>query len=1024
MARVLSLVLLGIDKVSPALKHIDKNLDRIQSKMSKAALAGGLVAASGAATQLTAALLPVASAAGALPGAFAVAKAASLTTKVAFAGLGEAMSAVAEGDAKKLKEAMKDLSPNAQAVVKESAKIIGVFDDLKASVQQNAFAGIAPHMREVAGNLAPAVKTGMSGVAAEMNKAGKEALKFGATPVAKGLIKDIFSTTAGVIRNATGAVQPFLGAVAKLTQISLPFAKNLASIAINSIKMGSAFVQSERGANMLQGMIQRGIDRLLQLGRIVKNTVVGLVSMFRQVNVSGGSILDTIERLTAKFAAWGKSAEGQKATAEVMKTLVQTFQQMAQLAPLVLSPLIVLARIIGGLPEPVRSWATGLLAAAVVFGPLVSKVWALGAALVAGTKAIVAWNLGTKIGTAATKLWAGAVWLLNAAMRANPIGIVITIITALIGAIVLAYNKSETFRKIVDAAWAGIKNAVSAAWNGFIKPAFEAIKTWIVTELAPRFMWFHNNIVTPVWNGIKTVISVVWNVVKVIFEAYKFYITKVLAPVFTWIWKNIITPAWKGIEFIIKVVWGIIKIIFAAIKFYIEKVLAPVFTWIWRNIVTPVFNGIKTIITAVWNNGVKPIFENMKKGVQLVGKAFESAKNFIGRVWDKVRDLAMKPVRFVVDTVYTKGIKGVWDTVARFVGASPLPAAPRFATGGKINVGSGPKSDDVLVRASRNEYVVNAAATARNLPLIDFINRRGKNKSILKELGYAGDPGGVLPGFAEGGIIGWVKGFAAKAKDGFLDGAIKAAHAVFNPIKGLIDNTIGRVPIGRTIGGIPKKYMNDFVDWIASHKTKLEGGGSQKAVQAARSQIGVPYSWGGGGPGGPSYGFAQGAGIRGFDCSSLMQYAWYKATGKVMPRTTYTQWPWLNKVSSPAPGDLGFPHMGHVFMYSGKNRIIEAPYTGARVREVGARSAKWGRPPASFMRADDGMARLSPGLNAVYNGTGGMETLSNNPPIIVEKIELHFADDRNMREKGQEFAEGLRYYANQGGKLPAKLIGN
>lgn len=87
--------------------------------------------------------------------------------------------------------------------------------------------------------------------------------------------------------------------------------------------------------------------------------------------------------------------------------------------------------------------------------------------------------------------------------------------------------------------------------------------------------------------------------------------------------------------------------------------------------------------------------------------------------------------------------------------------------------------------------------------------------------------------------------------------------------------------------------------------------------------------------------------------SSLMQYGWYKATGKVIPRTTYSQYPWTRYTSSPKPGDLGFMNFSssrglpeHVVMKSDKpHRIIEAPHTGAYVREVAARPAHWGRPP-------------------------------------------------------------------------------
>lgn len=1040
MARTLALVLLGVDKLSKTLKNAEGGLEKLQSKMQRFDQAANVVGiAAGAA----------------FAGGFVKALDVSAGQAKMSAQLGlTARESKRVGDVagKVFAGAFGDSMETVNtAVVSVIQNIDGMRTASSSALQATTERAItlADVMGEDVTKVTSAVSTLMKTNLAPNAKAAFDVITR-ATQLGANKQQDLLDTLIEyptLFRNmglsaqqATGLMVQGLQAGARDSDKVADAIKEFSIRAVDGSKLTATGFEMiglnadtmaqkiGKGGKTAAGALQLTLEKLRGIKDPVLQSQAAVALFGTQAEDLGQALfalnLDTAGKQMSGFAgSTDKAAQtiGESAASRIesfKRTLVSTFVDVigTQVIPKITAFIDWMKRI-GVTPS-------GLLMVGGIFVGLAVAVKLATGALAIYRGIAAAASTISKIAAASTKLWTGAVWLLNAAMRANPIGIIITVIMALVAAIVLAYNKSETFRNIVNAAWEGIKNAVSVAWNNVIKPAFMAIKQWIVTELAPRFLWFHNNIVVPAWNGIKTIIGVVWNVVKVIFEAYKFYITKILAPIFIWIWKNIITPAWKGIEFIIKVVWGIIKIIFAAIKFYIEKVLAPVFTWIWRNIVTPVFNGIKTIISAVWNNGVKPIFENMKKGVQLVGKAFESAKNFIGRVWDKVRDLAMKPVRFVVDTVYTRGIKGVWDTVAKFVGASPLPAAPRFATGGKINVGSGPKADDVLVRASRNEYVVNAAATARNLPLIDFINRRGKNKSILKELGYAGDPGGVLPGFAEGGIIGWVKSFAAKAKDGFLDGAIKAAHAVFNPIKGLIDNTIGRVPIGRTIGGIPKKYMNDFVSWIASHKTKLEGGGSQKAVQAARSQIGVPYSWGGGGPGGPSYGFAQGAGIRGFDCSSLMQYSWYKATGKVMPRTTYTQWPWLNKVNSPAPGDLGFPHMGHVFMYSGKNRIIEAPYTGARVREVGARSAKWGRPPASFMRADDGMARLSPGLNAVYNGTGGMETLSNNPPIIVEKIELHFDDDRNMREKGQEFAEGLRYYANQGGKLPAKLIGN
>lgn len=61
--------------------------------------------------------------------------------------------------------------------------------------------------------------------------------------------------------------------------------------------------------------------------------------------------------------------------------------------------------------------------------------------------------------TAATKVMTVAQRALNLAMRANPIGIVITVLAALVAGIVVAYNKSATFRRIVQASFAAVKLA-------------------------------------------------------------------------------------------------------------------------------------------------------------------------------------------------------------------------------------------------------------------------------------------------------------------------------------------------------------------------------------------------------------------------------------------------------------------------------------------------------------------------------------------------------------------------------------
>ncbi len=68
------------------------------------------------------------------------------------------------------------------------------------------------------------------------------------------------------------------------------------------------------------------------------------------------------------------------------------------------------------------------------------------------TASTVAGRVASIAAAAASKAWAAAQWVLNAALRANPIMIVVTVVTALVAAVILAYKHSETFRKVVDAA--------------------------------------------------------------------------------------------------------------------------------------------------------------------------------------------------------------------------------------------------------------------------------------------------------------------------------------------------------------------------------------------------------------------------------------------------------------------------------------------------------------------------------------------------------------------------------------------
>lgn len=105
------------------------------------------------------------------------------------------------------------------------------------------------------------------------------------------------------------------------------------------------------------------------------------------------------------------------------------------------------------------------------------------------------------------------------------------------------------------------------------------------------------------------------------------------------------------------------------------------------------------------------------------------------------------------------------------------------------------------------------------------------------------------------------------------------------------------------------------------------------AVQKALGERGIPYVWGGTDP------------KSGLDCSGLVQYAWGQA-GVNIPRTTYQQIASLPAAKGPLHvGDLIYPESGHVGMYIGDGKVIQAPYTGTTV-QVSTLNGGWAHPYA------------------------------------------------------------------------------
>jgi peptidoglycan DL-endopeptidase RipA len=128
-------------------------------------------------------------------------------------------------------------------------------------------------------------------------------------------------------------------------------------------------------------------------------------------------------------------------------------------------------------------------------------------------------------------------------------------------------------------------------------------------------------------------------------------------------------------------------------------------------------------------------------------------------------------------------------------------------------------------------------------------------------------------------------------------------------------------PSGYTNGAIPRVYGRQASEYV---------------IRRAASQIGVPYSWGGGNAAGPSRGIDSGAGTVGFDCSGLILYA-FAGVGIKLDHYSGSQYNEGRKIPSSQMrrGDVIFYGPGgsqHVTLYLGDGQMLEAPYTGSAVK--------------------------------------------------------------------------------------------
>ena len=283
------------------------------------------------------------------------------------------------------------------------------------------------------------------------------------------------------------------------------------------------------------------------------------------------------------------------------------------------------------------------------------------AAYVGYTTALKVMEQGWQALTIVTKAQTAAQWLLNAAMSANPIGLVIAAIVALVTAFVVLWNKSEGFRNFWIGLWEKVTEVAGAAWeaiSGFFSGAWEKVQEiWgSVTD------WFSEK-----WEALKGIFETVGEAIKLIFGAIVDYFYKKFEP-----WIKFYTTAWEIISELAVGCWEIIKKVWAIVSDWFKTtVVEPVkkfFTDLWDGIKQSASNTWE-LIKQVWT-GVKDWFNN---------SVVQPVANFFSAMWDGLKTKASEA---------WDGIKSVFEPVADWFKDKFAKAWKNvkdvFSTGGKV----------------------------------------------------------------------------------------------------------------------------------------------------------------------------------------------------------------------------------------------------------------------------------------------------------------------------------------------------
>ena len=379
-------------------------------------------------------------------------------------------------------------------------------------------------------------------------------------------------------------------------------------------------------------------DILPHLVSATKSLVTGLIS---QLPALGKAVLDAIPSIFDGMTdVIGESSVGKlKGSFEGLKnTITDTFSNIGPMLKDFCE---------GGISTfcDALSTAMDLASGAIsVIEALSPVIGAVAGAIITYKGAVLLWNAAETAKNVVMGISTAAQWALNVAMTANPIGIVIVAIGALVGAFIVLWNKSEGFRNFWINLLEKVKAIVTSAWEG-IKAGFEKIKNGIsAVKEKVSTMW--NGVkekTSELWGGVKNVVSEKLNNIKSTYDAHGRGLKGATFAAIEGVKEYYRT----GYDAINQLTGGKLGEVVNAVGEKMEVV---------KGKFSEAFGNVKNTVMTIFENIKNGITEKISAAVNKVKEIFGSIADKVSEVWGKIKGIIKAPKIVQKGTVSIAGV--------------------------------------------------------------------------------------------------------------------------------------------------------------------------------------------------------------------------------------------------------------------------------------------------------------------------------------------------------------------------------